>query len=77
MAGGTRQPYEEVPSKYKEYEARLVVALLRVLPQDVKHGTVEDTSTSITSTSLLEERANVIQPGERKKLRVCCVAGGA
>ena len=49
MAGSARQPYEEVPNKCKEYEARLVVGLLRFLPQDVKNGAVEDTNVSITS----------------------------
>ena len=67
MAGSARQLYEEVPSKYKEYEARLVVGLLRILPQDVKNG-AEDTNVSITSISLLEELVNVIQPGGKEEV---------
>ena len=68
MAGGNRQPAAEVPAAYKEYEARLVVGLLRILPQDVKSGAVEDINVSISSISLLEELVNVIQPGGKEEV---------
>eukprot|EP00439_Symbiodinium_sp_Y106_P037262 s4362_g4.t1 len=68
MAGGTRQDIPAVDEKFRDWESRLVVGLLKVLPQDVKSAVVEDNSTTMTSLGLLEEVVTLVQPGGREEV---------
>ena len=77
MAGGTRQDIPAVDEKFRDWESRLVVGLLKVLPQDVKSAVVEDNSTTMTSLGLLEEVVTLVQPGGREEVAslLSCVTG--
>ena len=68
MAGGARQDIPAVEEKFRDWESRLVVGLLKVLPQDVKSAVVEDPSTTMTSLGLLEEVVTLVQPGGREEV---------
>ena len=68
MAGGTRQDIPAVEERFRDWESRLVVGLLKVLPQDVKSAVVEDPSTTMTSLGLLEEVVTLVQPGGREEV---------
>ena len=63
MSGGSGEASPTVEKKYRDRESRLVVGLLKVLPQDVKSAVVEDPNTTMTSLGLLEEVVTLAQPG--------------